>query len=107
MYSTIGSPYPANDAFVEQFRGYVQRWMQRMQSQRESQGAGSDATGPGRPRELPAAALWSSLLLCVLDRAQGVRDLWRALVCQGYDICDQAVYARLDRGGIEPLQGGV
>jgi hypothetical protein len=30
--------------------------------------------------------------------------VWRAIVCQGYDICDQAVYARLDAGGTEPLQ---
>jgi hypothetical protein len=104
MYAIIGSPTAANDGFVDQLRGYVQRWMKRMQSQDESQGAGSDAKGPGRPRELPAAALWSSLLLCVLDRAHGVRDLWRALVCQGYDICDQAVYARLDSAGTAPLQ---
>jgi hypothetical protein len=104
MYSTLASPSPASDAFVEQVRGYVERWMRRMQSQRESQGAGSDAKGPGRPRELPDATLWSSLLLCVLYRAQGVRDLWRALVCQGYDICDQAVYGRLDSAGTAPLQ---
>jgi hypothetical protein len=49
--------------------------------------------------------LWSTVLLSVVQRAQGVREVWRALVCQGYDICDQAVYARLDRGGTEPLQG--
>lgn len=49
MYFTIGTPTPANDGFVEEFRGYVERWMKRMQSQGESQGAGSDAKGPGRP----------------------------------------------------------
>jgi hypothetical protein len=40
----------------------------------------------------------------VLQRVRGVREVWRALVCQGYDLCDQAVYARLDGGGTEPLQ---
>jgi len=39
-----------------------------------------------------------------LHRARGVRDVMLALVCQGYDIFDQAVYARLDSGGTEPLQ---
>ena len=102
MYATIVSPAMATSAFVDQFQGYVERWMRRQQSQAAS--APGDPKGPGRPCELPAAVLWSGLLLCVLHRARGVRDVWRALVCQGYDICDQAVYGRLDRGGTEPLQ---
>ena len=40
---------------------------------------------------------------CVAART-GVREVWRVVVCQGYDICDQAVYTRLDHGGTEPLQ---
>ncbi len=102
MYATIATPGMATSAFVEQFKGYVERWVRRQQSQAAS--APADPKGPGRPCELPAAVLWSRVLLCVLHRARGVRDVWRALVCQGYDICDQAVYARLDSGGTEPLQ---
>src|SRR5260370_10566664 len=102
MYTTIATPGMATSAFVEQFKGYVERWVRRQQSQAAS--AAADPKGPGRPCELPAAVLWSRVLLCVLHRARGVRDVWRALVCQGYDICDQAVYARLDSGGTEPLQ---
>jgi len=102
MYTTIGLPPRATSGLVEQFKVYVERWMRRQQSQAACAPAAS--TGPGRPRELPAEVLWSTLLLCVLQRVQGVREVWRAIVCQGYDICDQAVYARLDAGGTEPLQ---
>src|SRR5260370_5328053 len=92
----------ASTAFVEQFKGYVERWMSRQQTQAASVPA--DPKGPGRPCDLPSSVLWSTVLLCVLNRARGVRDLWRALVFQGYDLCDEAVYARLDSGGTEPLQ---
>ncbi len=102
MYATIVSPGMATSAFVDQFKGDVERWVSRQQSQAAR--APVDPKGPGRPCELPAAVLWSGLLLCVLHRARGVRDVWRALVYQGYNICDQAVYARLDSGGTEPLQ---
>jgi len=102
MYATIATPGMASTAFVEQFKGYVERWMSRQQSQAASVPA--DPKGPGRPFDLPSSVLWSTLLLCVLNRARGVRDLWRALVFQGYDLCDEAVYARLDSGGTEPLQ---
>lgn len=92
----------ATSGFVEQFKAYVERWIGRQQSQAAR--APAEPTGPGRPCELPAAVLWSTLLLSVLQRARGVREVWRAIVCQGYDIGDQAVYARLDSGGTEPLQ---
>lgn len=102
MYATIVAPGMATSAFVEQFKGYVERWVRRQQS--EAASGPAEPKGPGRPCELPAEVLWSTLLLCVLQRARGVREVWRALVCRGYDICDQAVYARLDSGGTEPLQ---
>jgi len=104
MYPTIAAPTPASEAFVDQLTGYVERWMRRMQSQTERQGAPADLKGPSRPRELPEEVVWRSLLLCVLTRARGVRDLWRSLVCQGYDSCDETVYERLDKAGTEPLE---
>lgn len=102
MYATIGVPAKANAAFLDQFKSYVERWMSRQQSQ--AGGAPPAPKGPGRPCELPAEVLWSTLLLGVLQRVRGVRQVWRMLVCQGYDICDQAVYARLESGGTAPLQ---
>ena len=102
MNATIGLPGMASPAFVEPFTGYVEQWVRRQQRQAASVPA--DPKGPGRPCELPEEALWSSLLRCVLTRAHGVRDLWRTLVCQGYDICDQAVYARLEKAGTAPLE---
>ena len=102
MYPTTGVPAPATSAFLDQFKAYVLRWLRRQQS--ECASAPAEPAGPGRPRELPAKVLWSTLLLGVLQRVRGVREVWRALVCQGYDLCDQAVYARLERDGTEPLQ---
>ena len=102
MYATIGLPALATAGCAEQFKAYVERWISTQQS--ESVRAPAEAKGPGRPCELPASVLWSTFLLSVLQRVRGVREVWRALVCQGYDICDQAVYARLERDGTEPLQ---
>lgn len=99
MYATTDVPVPATNGFLDQFSTYVQRWISQQQSERAYEPA-----GPGRPCELPAEVLWSTLLLSVLQRVRGVREIWRALVCQGYDLCDQAVYARLERDGTEPLQ---
>ena len=77
MYATIATPGMATSAFVEQFTGYVERWVSRRQSQTAS--APADPKGPGRPCELPVAVLWSRVLLCVLHRARGVR----AVACVG------------------------
>ena len=102
MKNTIAQPALATPGFVEQFQAYVERWIHRLQNQSAS--ASAEPAKAGRPRELPAEVLWSTLLLSVLQRVRGVREVWRAVVCQGYDICDQAVYTRLDHGGTEPLQ---
>ena len=102
MKNTIAQPVLATPGFVEQFQAYVERWIHRLQNQSAS--ASAEPAKAGRPRELPAEVLWSTLLLSVLQRVRGVREVWRVVVCQGYDICDQAVYTRLDHGGTEPLQ---
>ena len=102
MYATTRLPPSATSPVLDQFKAYVQRWLHRQHSQSASELA--EPAGPGRPCELPAEVLWSTLLLSVLQRVRGVREVWRALVCQGYDVCDQAVYARLERDGTEPLQ---
>ena len=101
MHATTDRPAEATGVFFEQFITYARRWIRKQQS---ASASASAPAGPGRPCDLPAEVLWSTLLLSVLQRVRGVRDVWRALVYQGYDVCDQAVYARLERDGTEPMQ---
>lgn len=64
---------------------------------------------PGRPRILPALALWGGLLVCVLHRFDRFSALWRLLSERGlwhyprFPVSDQAVYDRLATGGLAPL----
>lgn len=68
------------------------------------------ASGPGRPRILPALALWAGLVVCVLRGFSSQLDLWRLLSLgqlwdyPRYPISDQAVYTRLAAGGTAPLE---
>lgn len=65
---------------------------------------------PGRPRILPALALWGGLLVCVLRGFAHQRSLWRLLSQHGlwdyprFPISDQAVYRRLALAGTAPLE---
>lgn len=65
---------------------------------------------PGRPRILPALALWGGLLVCVLRGFAHQTALWRLLSQHGlwsyprFPISDQAVYTRLARGGTAALE---
>jgi len=58
--------------------------------------------GRGRPWTLPAAVLWSGLLVCVLRGFQQPADLYRLLCVHGfwrmprYDLTDAAIYHRLE-----------
>jgi len=70
----------------------------------EQRGAQEPGKGPGAPQKLPSAALWMSLLLAVLCGVKSLRGVWRSLVWQGYDICDQTVYDRLEEEGTAPLE---
>src|SRR5215203_2247361 len=61
--------------------------------------------GPGRPRILPALALWSGVLVCVLRGMPSQRAVWRLLTARGlfhyprFALSDQAVYKRLATDG--------
>lgn len=65
---------------------------------------------PGRPRILPALALWGGLLVCVLRGFAHQTALWRLLSQHGlwsyprFPISDQAVYTRLAEGGTAALE---
>jgi len=67
------------------------------------------ASGPGRPRILPATALWAGLLVSVLRGFSSQLDLWRLLALghlwdyPRYPVSDQAIYRRLAAGGTQPL----
>ena len=66
--------------------------------------------GPGRPRILPALALWSGVLVCVLRGMPSQRAVWRLLTARGlfhyprFALSDQAVYKRLATDGTGPLE---
>ncbi len=61
--------------------------------------------GPGRPATIPAAMLWSAVLLCTLDKRFAQRDIWRLLTMHGVwdwarrQVTDHAIYQRLKRQG--------
>ena len=104
MYDSHVGQAKASDGFVQQVETYLQRCLKRMEANEERPGAGADPNGPGRPLELPKVALWSGLVLCVLQGAHGVREVWRYLVLHGYDICDQTPYDRLEQEGTAWLE---
>jgi hypothetical protein len=104
MYDTRSEQAKASAGFVQHVETYVQRCLQGIEAQEERRGAGSAPKGPGRPMELPKVVLWSSLLLCVLQGARGVRQVWRCVVLQGYDICDQTLYDRVEQEGTAWLE---
>jgi Transposase DDE domain len=64
----------------------------------------------GRPRILPASYLWAALLVAVLHGDGSQREVWRRLSLYGVweypplALSDQAVYHRLARDGVAPLQ---
>jgi hypothetical protein len=66
--------------------------------------------GRGRPRVLPALALWGGLLVCVLRGFGSQVALWRLLSLGNlwfyprFAVTDQAVYQRLAGAGDEPLR---
>ena len=72
--------------------------------------AEADRPGPGRPRILPALALWSGVLVCVLRGLGSQRAVWRLLSAHGlwhyprFAISDQAVYKRLAEDGTGTLE---
>src|SRR5688572_4235613 len=64
----------------------------------------------GRPVVLPAALLWTGLLVCVLRGFRCQLELWRLLTQWGLwhfprvEVCDMAVYKRLERSDGSEMQ---
>ena len=82
---------------------FLQQCLERMEPDHHDK-------GPGRPRILPAMALWAGLLVCVLRGFESQLAVWRLISEQGlwffprFPVTDQAVYKRLHDAGPEPFE---
>jgi len=107
MAATLAAP-PAPDPSPP--LDQVERVLQEVLAGLEPDGAGVQRAGPGRPRILPALALWAGLLVCVLCGATSQVAVWRLLTQQGlwwyprFPVTDRAVYARLAGAGTARLE---
>lgn len=88
---------------VGQVEGFIRSIVEGME-------ATAPRSGPGRPLVLQSLALWTGLLVCVLEGFSSKLDLWRLLSSRGlwsyprFPVGDQAVYKRLDKAGTSPME---
>ena len=101
MNDTLSGAKVTSPGLTQTLESYLRRLFERIQEQ-QSQPAGGK--GAGAPQKLPSEALWTGLLLCILSGVKSLRGVWRYLVWQGYDICDETVYDRLEEEGTAALQ---
>lgn len=96
---------PSRTALIGDIEGFLEDMARRMEPRAPGR------RGPGRPRVLPALALWAGLLVCVLRGFTSQLALWRLLSEGGYwffprfPVSDQAVYKRLAQTDTAPLEG--
>jgi hypothetical protein len=68
-------------------------------------------SGPGRPRVLPAMALWAGVLVGVIRGFSAQLEIWRLLTATGlwdfprFAVSDDAVYQRLQHAGRDTFRG--
>ena len=104
------APSPVAAAGGPPVVGEIERFLREMLERLEPDERERARVGPGRPRVLPALALWGGLLVCVLRGFSSQLALWRLLSQQGLwfyprlPLSDQAIYRRLARDGAAPLQ---
>lgn len=104
------APDPLAGVPREALLGEVEAVVGRVIADLEADPAAARRPGPGRPRVLPALALWGGLLVCVLRGFTSQRAVWRLLAAQGlfryprFDVGDQAVYKRLETDGTAALE---
>lgn len=102
MNPSISTTNVTSPGWAQSLEGYLRRVLARIEEQPSA--AREKGKGPGAPQKLPSAALWTGLLLGVLGGVRSLRGVWRLLVWQGYDICDETVYDRLEEEGTAPLE---
>ena len=97
---------PAGDTLLDEIEQFVRAVVEQLLPDP----AEVARSGPGRPRVLPALALWAGLLVCVLRGHGSQQALWRLLSGVGlwdyprFPVTDQAVRNRLAEGGTEALE---
>jgi hypothetical protein len=105
------APPPAADAAPDDtVLDQVEAMVRQVVVGLEADPAASGSPGPGRPRILPAYALWAGVLVCVLRGMTRQRAVWRLLTSRGlwhyprFALTDQAVYNRLAATDTSPLE---
>jgi len=103
----------ATESVDEAVIGDIETFLQEMVEQfgREQPAAvgGNGGRGPGRPKVLPALALWAGVV-CVLRGQTQQLAVRRLLILRRlweyprFPVTDQAVYNRLERDGTAPLE---
>ena len=69
-----------------------------------------DSSTRGRPRILPALALWAGMLVCVARGFSSQLELWRLLTAQGlwdfprFSLSDDAIYKRLKQASAQTFE---
>src|SRR5438105_13689676 len=101
MHDTLSGAKVTSPGLAQNLESYLRRLLERIDEPHSLPGAGK---GAGAPQKLPSAALWTALVLGVLLGVRSLRGVWRSLVWQGYDICDETVYDRLEEEGTTALE---
>ena len=89
--------------------GDIEQFLRDTIAQMNPDEAEARRRGPGRPKVLPSLALWGGMLVCVLHSFTSQLALWRLLTQRQlwfyprFPVTDQAVYKRLEDGGVVPL----
>ena len=102
---TTSTPPAAGETALDE----VEQFVRAVVEQLLPEPAAVARPGPGRPRVLPALALWAGRLVCVLRGHGSQQALWRLLSGAGlwdyprFPVTDQAVRDRLAGGGTEDL----
>jgi hypothetical protein len=90
--------------------GQVEAFLEELVGGLEPDAAEAERGGRGRPRVLPALALWAGLLVCVLRGFSSRQALWRLLsgsrlwFYPRFPVSDEAVAQRLAAAGTAPLE---
>jgi hypothetical protein len=108
--SPAGAPDPLDGAEREALLDQVESVVEQVLRDLEPDPVEARRPGPGRPRVLPAFALWGGVLVCVLRGMTSQRAIWRLLTARRlwhyprFALSDQAVYKRLAEADTEPLE---
>lgn len=104
------APDPLDALAREALLGEVEGAVRQALLDLEPDPAETRQPGPGRPRVLPAFALWAGVLVCVLRGLPSQRAVWRLLTAKRlwdyprFSLSDQAIYKRLADTDTAPLE---